>query len=58
MILYIVAIIVIILFVKIKKEHLHIDFSSFFKKGFKKEDDFYGIYCWDGKQRFTESHIL
>lgn len=31
-------------------KHLHIDFNSFFKKGFKKLDSLFGIYCYTGKQ--------
>lgn len=31
-------------------KHLHIDFKSFFKEGFKKIDNAFGIYCYSGKQ--------
>lgn len=29
---------------------IHIDFSSFFRKGFKKTDNTFGLYCYVGKQ--------
>lgn len=32
------------------KNKLHIRFKTFFRKGFRKLDDKYGIYCWVGKQ--------
>lgn len=31
-------------------KHLHIDYKSFFKEGFKKLDNKFGIYCYTGKQ--------
>lgn len=31
-------------------KHLHIDIKSFFKEGFKKIDNAFGIYCYSGKQ--------
>lgn len=30
---------------------IHIDFKSFFRKGFKKLDNTFGLYCYVGKQR-------
>lgn len=31
-------------------QHLHINFKSFLKKGFKKFDNDFGLYCFTGKQ--------
>lgn len=42
----ILAIIAIILI----KNKIHINFKSFLKKGFEKEDDHHGVYCYCGKQ--------
>lgn len=30
--------------------HIHVDWKSFFKKGFQKNDNFFGVYCYSGKQ--------
>ena len=49
MILFLITIIGFIISI-IYSKHLHIDFSSFFKKGFKKLDSLFGIYCYTGKQ--------
>ena len=47
-----IAIICIICFfvLYIWKNHLHIDFPTFFKKGFKKLDHKFGLFCYTGKQ--------
>lgn len=35
----------------IKANNLKIDFKSFFRKGFRKVDNDFGLYCYTGKQR-------
>ena len=35
----------------IKSNNLNIDFKSFIKKGFPKNDNDFGLYCYTGKQR-------
>ena len=45
-ILILLVILIIYLFV-VKK--LHIDFKSFFRKGFKKIDNAFGVYCFTRK---------
>lgn len=47
---FILIIIVAILILKIYQEKIHIDFKSFFKKGFKKVDNKFGLFCYTGKQ--------
>lgn len=42
----------IILFIMYDK-HIVINFKSFFKKGFKVNDDKFGCYAFCGKQRFS-----
>lgn len=34
----------------IVKSKIHVDLKSFFKKGFKKTDNAFGLYCYTGKQ--------
>ena len=41
---------IIILFFYFRSLHLSIDFKSLFKKGFKKIDNYFGLYCYTGKQ--------
>ena len=43
-------IIIISLFYYCFSKHLHINFKTFFKKGFKKYDNDFGLYCFTGKQ--------
>ena len=50
MIILIVALIVIVLLSIIIKNHLIIRIDTFFRKGFKKINDNYGVYCYVGKQ--------
>ena len=47
--IFIILIIVFLAF-KIYEEKIHIDFKSFFRKGFKKVDNAFGLYCYTGKQ--------
>ena len=54
----ILVIIIISILIKIKKDKIHIEFKSFTQKGFKKTDDMYGIYCWDGKQGSGKSYSV
>ena len=46
----IVILILFLIFVILKKLKIHINWKSFLKKGFKKEVDEYGVYCFCGKQ--------
>lgn len=48
--LIILFLIIILGFLYIKKNNLHIDFKSFFKIGFQKIDNAFGISCYCGKQ--------
>ena len=41
---------VLFLFYKIYTEKIHVDFKSFFRKGFKKKDNKFGLFCYTGKQ--------
>lgn len=34
----------------VMKNKIHIDWKSFFKKGFKKKDNKFGLFCYTGKQ--------
>lgn len=47
---YIIIIILALLIFKIYQEKIHIDFKSFFRKGFKKIDNSFGLFCYTGKQ--------
>lgn len=47
-IFFIIFIILIIKFIFVDK--IHIDLKSFFKRGFKKIDNAFGLYCYCGKQ--------
>lgn len=40
----------VLLVFKIWQEKIHVDFKSFFKKGFKKIDNAFGLFCYTGKQ--------
>ena len=42
--------VIFFIFLYIKNNHLHIDFKSFFKKGFKKRDESFGVYVYTGFQ--------
>lgn len=35
----------------IKANKIHINWRTFFRKGFKKLDNAFGLYCYVGKQR-------
>lgn len=48
--LIIFFLVIIVVFLYIKKNNLHIDFKSFFKSGFEKIDNAFGISCYCGKQ--------
>lgn len=50
MIKLIILVIIITLFYYCFSQHLHINFKTFFKKGFKKFDNDFGLYCFTGKQ--------
>lgn len=55
---WLIIVVLVILFIYIKKKKLHIDWQSFFCKGFKKIDDCYGISSWDGKQGSGKSYSV
>lgn len=46
----ILIIIIIIIIIKFHREHIHIKFKTFLKKGFRPERGKFGIYCYCGKQ--------
>lgn len=46
----ILFILFICLFVYIRRIHLHIDFQSFFRRSFEKNDDKFGLYVYNGVQ--------
>lgn len=50
MFLFIVIIIFCFILLYAYKNHLHIDFISFFRKGFKKISNKFGVFCYTGKQ--------
>lgn len=41
---------IIFIIYKIYTEKIHVDFKSFFRKGFKKKDNKFGLFCYTGKQ--------
>lgn len=41
---------IVFIFFYVKNNHLHIDFKSFFKRGFKKRDESFGVYVYTGFQ--------
>lgn len=47
--LYILLIFIIFIFV-LKFRHTRIEWSTLFRKGFKKKKDIFGVYCFHGKQ--------
>lgn len=50
MFIWIFLIIIIFLLYFIISNHIHIDWKSLFKKGFSKNDNYFGLYCYTGKQ--------
>lgn len=50
MLLWILLIFLIIFIYYIVSNHIHIDWRSLFKKGFAKNDNYFGLYCYTGKQ--------
>lgn len=46
----ILILIILLTFIILKKLKIHINWKTFLKKGFKKEVDEYGVYCYCGKQ--------
>lgn len=50
--IYIIIIVCIfcVFFAYIINNHIHVDFKSFFRKGFKKLDNKFGLFCYTGKQ--------
>lgn len=50
MIFYIIIIALVVLIHYIWANKIHIDFKSFFEKGFKPDRSQFGIYCYHGKQ--------
>lgn len=51
-----IGLIIVFVFIIIKA-NVHIKWSTFFKKGFKKLDNMFGIVCYCAKQRKTEKHM-
>lgn len=46
----VIILLIIFGFIYIYVNKLHIDFGSFFKKGFKRLDNVFGVFCYCGKQ--------
>ena len=53
---FLIIVIVFSLFIIIMKSNIHIDFKSFFKKGFKKIDNKFGIICYTAKQGMGKTY--
>lgn len=51
MLFFIILLLVLIISGYVLTNHLVIRLDTFFRKGFKKNNDKYGVYCWVGKQR-------
>ena len=49
-ILFVIFIVLVLIFVYFSRIHLHIDFQSFFRKSFGKNDDKFGLYVYNGVQ--------
>lgn len=41
---------ILVIFFSIKSKNIHIDFKSFFKRGFLMTDDMFGVVCYTGGQ--------
>lgn len=50
LLLWVLLIILIFIIYYIYSNHVHVFWKTLFKKGFTKNDDFYGLYEYDGKQ--------
>lgn len=51
MFIWVILIIFFILSYYLIVNHVHVDLKSLFKKGFQKNDNLFGLYCYTGKQR-------
>ena len=58
MLKFIFLIIIVCVIIALIKSKLHINWHTFFKKGFKKVDNLFGIVCYCAKQRKTAKHIV
>lgn len=58
MIIFIISMILIILVLWIIKNKIVLRIDTFFRKGFKKNDDKYGVYCFTGKQGDGKTYSL
>lgn len=47
---FIIFILLFLIIYKVIVDKIHIDFKSFFRKGFKKLDNKFGLFCYTGKQ--------
>lgn len=57
--IFVVLMLVLILILKfIIVDKIHINIRSFFRKGFAKNDDKYGVYCYTGKQGKGKTYSL
>lgn len=57
MIWILLLLVILILYLVVVKK-LHIDIKSFFKKGFKKIDNAFGVYCFTRKATEKARHFL
>lgn len=51
MIEFIIIMVLLVIVVKCVQNKIIIRFDTLFRKGFKKYNDKYGVFCWVGKQR-------
>lgn len=51
MLFFIILLLIVIIVGYVISNHLVIRFDTFFRRGFRKNNDKYGVYCWVGKQR-------
>ena len=49
-ILFVIFIVLVLIFVYFNRIHLHVDFASFFRRSFAKNDDKFGLYVYNGVQ--------
>lgn len=50
MFFWVILVLIILLIYYLFSNHIHVDFKSLFKKGFEKNDNYFGLYCYTGKQ--------
>lgn len=51
MFIWVILVFLALILYYVISNHIHVDLKSFFKKGFQKNDNYFGLYCYTGKQR-------